>query len=376
MASADADFAAVLSGTVAWLQLMPRASPACPTACRLVTAADYQASRGFPASSRSAFLALTGAVQLPVICALRAVRCPCILHIIASDSLLHPNCPGSHSPCNRFKVHPILRTGKPEAGVRSLGVGTTAARKLACKYHTVGAILEAAKRNEFAGWGANVQRVLSVSSLATTAKQLQSNAAAVSICRDPGILRPELAAVLQAAVEEASRIETAKPLPPDPVSSPATRDCMAAAAAAAAAARNGSFSQTERARRLAWSSPDARLRWWHVRPHAEALGAQLAAAGIQHAVQHALPNGCTLDVAVFRSCHDATETGTGRSSATPTAVMLRTACDMSPGRANDAPLQLKARLTGRALQHRNLLMRLGWAVLDVDCTGTVDMSSI
>lgn len=264
-----------------------------------------------------------------------------------------------------------MATGKPEAGIRSLGIGTTAARKLAGRYPTVCAILAAAERGELAGWGTNVQRVFSTAALAATAEQLRRNAAAVSICRDPSILEPALSAAMQAAVK--TTCETGPQqlqAPGRPVGGPA-----ADSDPVAVAATGGDGCERERARQLAWSYPDARLRWQHVQPHAKALDAQLAAAGVPHAVQHALPNGCTVDIAVFSSSNG-NVTADVIAGAEPTAVLLRTACDLVPSRADAMPLQLKARLTGRALRHRKLLTRFGWAVLDVDCTEDVDMSSV
>lgn len=59
VASADSDFAGVLSNSVAWLQLQ-RPSRSCPSGCQLVTAEVFEAGHGFPAFAHAAFLALTG----------------------------------------------------------------------------------------------------------------------------------------------------------------------------------------------------------------------------------------------------------------------------------------------------------------------------
>lgn len=59
VASADSDFAGVLSSSVAWLQLL-RPSRSCPSGCQLVTAEEFEAEHGFSASAHAAFLAMTG----------------------------------------------------------------------------------------------------------------------------------------------------------------------------------------------------------------------------------------------------------------------------------------------------------------------------
>lgn len=251
----------------------------------------------------------------------------------------------------------IVATGKPEASVRGIGIGLRAAGKLVSRYRTISAVLKAAERGELAGWGVNVRRAFSDSNVAGTAERLRRNAAAVSICQDAGILEPASAAAVQAAVSN-SRGTARKPqqLAADVVSSPNPTY---------GAASSVYHAEHERARQLAWMHPDAAQRWRLVELHARALGAQLAAADIPHAVQHALPNGCTIDVAVF----DRNETR-GSEDATTTAIMLRTAADMLPSCGEPAvAADMKARLIGRALQHRKRLAGFCKAVIDVDCSG-------
>ena len=257
-----------------------------------------------------------------------------------------------------------FRTGKREAGIGGIGIGERAAGKLVSRYLTIGAILGAAERGELAGWGINVRRAFSGSNLASTVETLQRNCAAVGICQDTSILEPTLAAAVQAAVRSGcGTIRQADRIAADAGSNQEST-CGAAIPAEIAA--------DERARQLAWMHPDAAVRWRLVRPHAQALGAQLAAAGIPHAVQHSLRNGCTIDVAVF----DRTE-AVGPEGATATAVMLRTAADVLPGSGDSAgQASLKTQLTARALQHRRLLAGTCNVVMDVDCTGVPDLSNI
>lgn len=250
--------------------------------------------------------------------------------------------------------------------MRGIGVGSSAAKKLVRRYHTVSGIVAAAECGELAGWGPNVRRQFGSAALPATKEQLFRNLAAVSICRDPSILTPELAAAVADAIRGTSMAaqHTASASDDD------TRR-RSSIAAAEAPARLSVSQEAERARRLAWSHPDNALRWQHIAPHAAALSALLTAAGIAHAVQHALPNGCTVDVAVPGGCvRDVGE------SSPPTAIMLRTACDLVADSDDGAPGQLLSRLSGRARHHRKLLTRFGWVVLDCDCTGQVEMSGI
>jgi hypothetical protein len=213
-----------------------------------------------------------------------------------------------------------------------------------------------------------VRRAFSGSNLASTVETLQRNSAAVGICRDTSILQPTLAAAVQAAIRSGcGAIRQADRVAAD-VGSDQESTCDAAVPAEIAA--------DERARQLAWMHPDAVLRWRLVQPRAQALGAQLAAAGIPHAVQHSLRNGCIIDIAVFDRTAGTGE-ALGSEGATVTAVMLRPAADVLPrsGGSADAA-SLKTRLTARALQHRRLLAGMCNAVMDVDCTGDADMSNV
>ena len=355
VASADSDFAGILSRSVAWLQLL-RSSRSCPRGCQLVTAEEFEAEHGFPASAHAAFLALTGldlTNPFTVDCC-RQHGPP--LHPIACAHL-HTN----DSECAAITAFSTGCAGKREAGICGIGIGERAAGKLVSRYHTIGAILGAAERGELAGWGANVRRAFSGSNMASTAEILQRNAAAVGICQDTSVLEPALAAAVQATITGSARQAQR---PAADAGSDHKSTCGAAIPAEIAA--------DERARQLAWMHPDAALRWRLVQPHAQALGAQLAAAGIPHAVQHALRNGCIIDLAVFG------HTGAlGSEGAAITAVMLRTAADMLPSCVGSAAeANLKTRLTARALQHRRLLAGMCNVVIDVDCTGVPDPSNI
>jgi hypothetical protein len=259
-------------------------------------------------------------------------------------------------------------TGKREAGICGIGIGERAAGKLVSRYHTIGAVLEAAARGELAGWGANVRRAFSGSNMASTAEILQRNAAAVGICQDTSILEPALAVAVQAAVRNSQRFVQQAHRPAADVSSERQPTCGAAPAVQA---------EVERARQLAWMHPDAALRWQFVQPHAQALGIKLSAAGIRHAVQHSLRNGCTIDVALCDRTEALGSEAVGPECATVTAVMLRTAADVLPGSNGSAnAASLKTRLTARALQHRRLLAGMCNAVMDVDCTGVPDLSNV
>jgi hypothetical protein len=255
-------------------------------------------------------------------------------------------------------------TGKPEAGIRSVGIGDRASGKLVSRYGTIRAILEAAERGELAGWGINVRLAFSSSNLANTAEQLRRNAGAVSICQDTGIVDPMLTAAVQAAIRTSWR-----PMHQAHQSSAGASDRQAPGDGIASSVQHA---ERERARQLAWMHPDAALRWRLVQPHAQALEFRLAAAGILHSVQHALQNGCTIDIAVF----DRTDAVDSECAAI-TAIMLRTAADLLPTRtAFQGPANLKMQLSNRALQHRKLLSSCCKAVVDVDCTAFLDLSSV
>ena len=360
VASADSDFAGVLSSSVAWLQLLPP-SRRCPVGCQLVTAGDFEAVHGFPASAHAAFLTLTGLhlTNDPMESGLPAFQLS--LGLVPTPNTIGCSHLGSHV-CFGWQLHvrfsEPFATGKPEAGVAGIGIGEKAAGKLVSRYRTISAVLEAAERGDLAGWGVSVRRAFSSSNMAGTAEHLRRNAAAVSICQDTSILEPTLAAAVQAAVSNSSG--TARQVATNVVSSP-DRTCGAAS--------SGDHAEHERARQLAWMHPDAALRWRLVEPHARGLGAQLAAAGAPHAVQHALRNGCTIDVAVFdrTQIHDAPTT----------AVMLWTAADMLPSCNKPAvAANVKARLIARALQHRKRLASFCKAVVDVDCTGGSNLLNV
>lgn len=264
-------------------------------------------------------------------------------------------CSAGPTSCSaiRFQLKSVRHAGKPEAGIAGLGVGGGAAKKLLRRHGSAAGVMEAAAQGELDGWGANVRRAFGGTALPATAERLRRNLAATSICCDAGALKPQLAARL------------------------------AAGQPAEAQAAPSSESEAERARRLAWARPDNRVRWRQVQPHAVALAARLAAAGITHAVQHALPNGCIVDVAVFGSPAAAAAapavggSGTAQRAAPskPTAVMLRAACDLVDQAAvpqSATAAQLKGLLHGRARHHSRLLRQSGWSVLDCSCMTALD----
>lgn len=273
------------------------------------------------------------------------------------------------SECAAITAFSTGYAGKREAGIGGIGIGERTAGKLVRRYHTIGAILGAAERGELAGWGANVRRAFSGSNMASTAEILQRNAAAAGICQDMSILEPTLAAAMQAAVRSGCGATQQAHRPAAGVCSEQEPTSGVASLAVQAA--------HERARQLAWMHPDAALRWQLVQPHAQALGTQLSAAGIRHAVQHSLRNGCTIDVVLFDRTEALGSEALGSDGATVTAVMLRTAADVLPGSGDAADAaSLKTRLTARALQHRRLLAGMCNAVMDVDCTGVPDLSNV
>lgn len=60
VASGDSDCAALLSSNTSWLELRPLPTPACPAACRLVTAESFAAEHGYPPAAHGDYLALAG----------------------------------------------------------------------------------------------------------------------------------------------------------------------------------------------------------------------------------------------------------------------------------------------------------------------------
>ncbi len=278
----------------------------------------------------------------------------------------------------KFQFQSVRHAGKPEAGIAGLGVGGGAAKKLLRRHGSAVGVMEAAARGELDGWGANVRRTFGGAALPATAERLRRNLAATSICCDAGVLEPQLAALLERAIERCSAVARENHAPPS-----GRHTSAAAGQPAEAQAAPSSESEAERARRLAWARPDSRVRWRQVQPHAAALAARLAAAGITHAVQHALPNGCIVDVAVFGSPAAAAAataaggSGTAQRAAPskPTAVMLRAACDLVGQAAvpqSATAAQLKGLLHGRARHHSSLLRQSGWSVLDCSCMTALD----
>lgn len=119
----------------------------------------------------------------------------------------------------------------------------------------------------------------------------------------------------------------------------------------------------------------ARARWSAVSGIAGQLGSAFDSQGIAHHLQYALPEGLTVDIALFRHVPDARSELTGGSGGGVSAssekevlwvaVMLCAACDVSPaaavsaggvGSLEDAVLKPKE-LSGRMQQHVGLLRR-------------------
>ncbi len=246
IASGDADMQQHLSSHTSWLEILPLTTLQSPAGLAVTDAAAFTAARGFPPAAYPDFLAFTG---------------------------------------------------KRDASIGGVGVGSSAAAKLVKRFGGVEGAVAAAAAGELRGWGPAVEAALSTE---TNLQRLRANLEVFRGETDPGkvLTLPQRAAL----AELPSGMRTAETASPDD---------------------------------LAWLHPYFAGRWRQAEPLAERLALQLEAAGAGPCTVHAFAGpGMPVDLIVGNR-----------------AVMVAAPCDFAAPQEPTAPplLDLAAAAAPEAL---------------------------
>lgn len=163
----------------------------------------------------------------------------------------------------------------------------TSARKLLRQFGTIDGVLAAASSGQLKHWGRNVTSALSDKRAEATAQLLRRNEQIFGFCINEALLQlaAEVGGETRQRLQQYSRNQLSK----------STARESAPHAAAAVRGEHRQWSD------VAWLHPDNVLRWRGVRPQASALSAALQRLQVPHVMQHVLPSGLAVDIALHRS---------------------------------------------------------------------------
>lgn len=220
IASGDSDMQQYLAPNVSWLEILPLPTLAAPLGLALLTADEFLQARGYPASSYGDFLALTG---------------------------------------------------KKEANVGGIGIGTSVSTKLLKQFGSIEAIACAAQQGKLKGWPPAVETSFSPGSKMMT--QIQRNRDLLRAETDPDlVLSPgQQERIVQAAVRKTRTPSSAFQ---------ASKGSEATIENAPSNNNSTSNRNLSAIRPLIWKHPMNVGRWRYVDPLAQQLSTKLNDQGL------------------------------------------------------------------------------------------------